>query len=70
MKSSVLRTANDATATVIDRATSEAVREQIAARDEFTADYVRDDGSRITAMIYEATRGGAKGLSSGGPAIR
>lgn len=64
------RTAYDATATVIDRASSAAVREQIAAMDEFTAGYLRDDGSRITAMVYEATRGGAKGLSSGGPAIR
>jgi hypothetical protein len=64
------RTAYDATATVIDRASSAAVREQIAAMDEFTAGYLRDDGFRITAMVYEATRGGAKGLSSGGPAIQ
>jgi hypothetical protein len=63
------RTAYDATAAVIDRATSEVVREQIAAMDGFTADYLRDDGSTITAMVYEASRGGGRRLSPSGPAI-
>jgi hypothetical protein len=63
------RTAYDATAAVIDQATSDAVRQQVAAMDAFTADYRERDGSTITAMVYQATRGAAKGVSSGGSAI-
>jgi hypothetical protein len=60
------RTAYDATASAIDRATSAAVREQVAAMDEFTAEYARQDGSTITAMVYRAERGGAKAAASSG----
>lgn len=64
------RTAYDATAYVIDHAASDAVREQVAAMDAFTADYRERDGSTITAMVYEATRGAAKGVSAGGSPTR
>jgi hypothetical protein len=63
------RTAYDATAEVIDHAASDAVRQQVAAMDAFTADYRERDGSTITAMVYQATRGAAKGVSSVGSAI-
>jgi hypothetical protein len=63
------RTAYDATAEAIDHATSEAVREQVAAMDAFTADYRERDGSTITAMVYQASRGAAKGVSPGGSTI-
>ncbi len=70
------REAYAATAAAVDAAQSQAVREQIAAMDAFTADYVRRDGSSITVMTYHAERGGEKRLgpgrtlstsSSGGP---
>lgn len=67
------RTAYDATASAIDHAASDAVREQVAAMDEFTAEYRRQEGSTITAMVYQANRGaerelGPRAASSGGSA--
>jgi len=62
------RTAYVATASEVDRARSAAVREQIAAMDDFTADYTRQSGSSITVMTYHAQRGvGGAGASSGVP---
>ncbi len=58
------REAYVATATVIDAATSAAVREQIEAMDAFTAEYAERDGSTITVTTYHAERGGAKGVAS------
>jgi hypothetical protein len=66
------REAYVATATVVDAARSDAVREQIAAMDAFTSDYAERDGSSITVMTYHAERGGVKTLgatSSGGGSI-
>jgi hypothetical protein len=57
------REAYVATATVVDAASSEAVREQIAAMDAFTSDYADRDGSSITVMTYHAERGGVKSLT-------
>jgi hypothetical protein len=58
------REAYVATATVIDSASSAAVREQIAAMDAFTSDYAERDGSTITVTTYHAERGGAKGVAT------
>jgi hypothetical protein len=58
------REAYAATASAVDAAESRAVREQIAAMDAFTAEYVERDGSTITAMTYHAERGGAKHLAA------
>jgi len=58
------RPAYDATAAAIDDATSQAVRQQVAAMDAFTADYRQRDGSTITAMVYQAERGAAKGVGA------
>jgi len=66
------REAYVATATVVDAASSSAVREQIAAMDGFTSDYADRDGSSITVTTYRAERGGAKALattSRGGESI-
>lgn len=51
------RSAYVATATEIDRAHSQVVRDQVTALDEFTADYTRRAGSRVTVMMYHAERG-------------
>jgi hypothetical protein len=51
-----------ATATVIDQATSAAVREQIDALDAFTRDYTDKPGSQVTVMMYHAERGVLKQL--------
>jgi hypothetical protein len=50
------RSAYVAAATEIDAARSEAVREQIAAMDAFTAEYTGREGSRVTVMMYHADR--------------
>ncbi|MEO8261376.1 MAG: hypothetical protein ABI566_02305 [Pseudolysinimonas sp.] len=55
------RSAYAATAAVIDQASSQAVREQVAAMDAFTADYRERDGSTVTSMLYLAGRGAEKG---------
>jgi len=63
------REAYVATATVIDAARSDAVREQVARLDAFTSDYSDREGSSITVMTYHAERGGKKtleGATSGG----
>ncbi len=57
------REAYVATATVVDAAQSNAVREQIAAMDAFTSDYADRDGSTITVTTYHAMRGGVKSLA-------
>ena len=57
------RNAYVATATEIDRAESAAVREQVAALDAFTSDYTQQPGSRVTVLMYHATRGVLKQLS-------
>ncbi len=59
------REAYAATAAAVDAAGSQAVREQIAAMDAFTAEYAEREGSSITVMTYHAERGGSKHL---GPA--
>jgi hypothetical protein len=46
---------------VIDGASSQAVREQIAAMDAFTGDYRERDGSTVTSMLFLAGRGATKG---------
>ncbi|HWM34885.1 MAG TPA: hypothetical protein VNR36_11665 [Pseudolysinimonas sp.] len=51
------RSAYVATATVVDAARSDVVRTQIAAMDAFTEDYLQRDGSRVTVMVYHASRG-------------
>jgi hypothetical protein len=58
------REAYVATATVVDAATSDAVRRQNAAMDAFTSDYSEREGSTITVMTYHAERGGVKALTS------
>ncbi|CAN5473278.1 hypothetical protein BH10ACT6_BH10ACT6_12480 [soil metagenome] len=50
------RDAYMATAAVIDRASSSAVREQSAALDSFTGDYAAQPGSTITVTSYHAER--------------
>jgi hypothetical protein len=45
-----------AAASEIDQATSDAVREQVAALDAFTADYTGAPGSQVTVMMYHAER--------------
>lgn len=66
------RNAYAATATAIDGAQSQAVREQVAAMDAFTGDYTQRAGSSITAMTFHAERAAARasgagaGVSSGG----
>ena len=50
------RDAYQATAEVVDAASSAAVREQNAALDAFTADYSSQRGSSITSMSYHAAR--------------
>ncbi len=50
------RDAYMATATVVDRATSAAVREQSAALDAFTGDYAAQQGATITVTSYHAER--------------
>jgi hypothetical protein len=50
------RDAYVATAEAVDSATSSAVRDQNAALDSFTADYVDRPGSTVTAMIYHGER--------------
>lgn len=56
------RNAYAATAMAVDGAKSDAVRQEIAAMDAFTADYVQREGSSITAMTFHAERGGLKQL--------
>jgi len=51
------RSAYVATATEIDRAGSQVVRDQVAALDAFTAEYTGRAGSRVTVMMYHAERG-------------
>jgi hypothetical protein len=66
------REAYIATATVVDAARSEAVRQQIAAMDAFTADYAGREDSTITVTTYHAERSATKSLgptSSGGGSI-
>ncbi len=58
------RAAYVATATAVDAARSDAVRQQIAAMDAFTSDYAQRDGSTITVMTYHAERGGVKSLDA------
>lgn len=50
------RDAYMATAAAIDGAESSAVREQNAALNSFTADYAKQPGSTVTAMVYHAQR--------------
>ena len=50
------RDAYMASAAAVDAATSQAVREQNAALDSFTADYADQPGATVTAMTYHATR--------------
>ncbi|HEY4224488.1 MAG TPA: hypothetical protein VGM70_01580 [Pseudolysinimonas sp.] len=50
------RDAYMASAAAVDAATSNAVREQNAALDAFTADYADQPGSTVTAMTYHAIR--------------
>jgi hypothetical protein len=50
------RSAYVATATEVDRATSAAVRDQVAAMDAFTADYTGRPGAQVTVMMYHAER--------------
>jgi len=68
------REAYVATATVVDAATSDAVRRQIDAMDAFTSEYTDRPGSTITVMTYHAERGatramGAPGATSGSGSI-
>ncbi|MCU1417022.1 MAG: hypothetical protein JWP32_1196 [Schumannella sp.] len=56
------RSAYVATATEVDRAESSAVRQQIAAMDEFTSDYTQREGSTVTVLTYHAERGAVKAL--------
>lgn len=58
------REAYVATATVVDAAQSAAVRDQIAAMDAFTSDYVEREGSTITVTTYHAERGAAKAVGA------
>jgi hypothetical protein len=58
------RDAYVATATAIDAAQSDAVRQQIAAMDAFTADYAERDGSTITVMTYHAERGAERAVAT------
>lgn len=60
------RSAYVATATAIDDARSDAVRDQVAAMDAFTSGYTERDGSRVTVMTYRGERGAARAVSSGG----
>ncbi|MEO5920751.1 MAG: hypothetical protein ABIQ01_06370 [Pseudolysinimonas sp.] len=57
------REAYVATATAVDAATSDAVRQQIAAMDGFTSGYADRAGSSITVMTYHAERSGVKTLA-------
>lgn len=57
------REAYVATASVIDDAESQAVREQVAALDAFTGDYARQDGSATTVMTYHAERGAVRAMA-------
>ncbi|HEX7835382.1 MAG TPA: hypothetical protein VF479_07930, partial [Pseudolysinimonas sp.] len=57
------REAYVATATVVDGARSDAVREQIAAMDRFTSDYTDREGSSVTVMTYHAQRGAARAMA-------
>jgi hypothetical protein len=58
------REAYVATATVIDEAKSEAVREQLSALDRFTSDYTEREGSSITVMTYHARREAARAVAA------
>jgi hypothetical protein len=63
------RNAYVATATVIDQASSGAVRDELAALDAFTGDYTTQPGATITATTFHAERDAPKvlsGASSGG----
>lgn len=50
------RTAYERTATAIDAAASQVVRQQIAALDAFSGDYLGRDGGHATVTTYRATR--------------
>jgi hypothetical protein len=52
-----------ATATVVDEARSDAVRDQIAAMDRFTSEYTDREGSSVTVMTYHARRGAARAMA-------
>jgi hypothetical protein len=60
------RSAYVATASEIDTALSPEVRDQVAAMDQFTADYTERHGSSITVMTYHAERGVGRALASSG----
>jgi hypothetical protein len=60
------RSAYVATATEIDRAESSAVREQVAAMDDFTRQYTQQQGSAVTVTVYHAERGAQR--AAGPPA--
>jgi pimeloyl-ACP methyl ester carboxylesterase len=60
------RNAYVATATVIDQARSDAVRDELAALDAFTGDYASQPGATITATTFHAER--LPGQEPGGPA--
>jgi pimeloyl-ACP methyl ester carboxylesterase len=58
------RNAYVATATVIDQASSGAVRDELAVLDAFTGDYTSQPGATITATTFHAERDAAKVLSA------
>mgnify|MGYP001255375326 CR=1 FL=1 len=58
------RSAYERTADAVDGAASAVVREQVAALDAFTAEYLELPGGRATALGYQATRISGGGSSS------